>query len=144
MNPFVTHRSKVLGSYATASWLRQAVLCMRSGTDYPLNLSRLGEIDEAHFTAFLEMLAHYRLHGENDVAFLTLVKDCLQHLDEKRQAEEHEERFEVWRREARGELRKLGLAPGEVDDRYSWFESQFNAGQTAAAAAMAVRSLPPL
>lgn len=144
MNPFVTHRSKVLGRHSTASWLRRAVLCMHSGLDHPLSLSHLGEIDDAHFNAFVEMLTHYRRHGETDLAFMTLAKDCLEMLEEERTAKEREERWTAWSNEAKGELRKLGLDHYLLDDRYGFFEGRFDAGDTPAAAALEAKKLPPL
>lgn len=144
MNPFVAHRQKVLGSYGTAAWLRQAVLCMWSGSDHSINLSRLGEVDEAHFGALVEMLGQYRRHGQNDPAFMTLVQECLQQLDDERAAEAREQLLGTWCREVKAELRKLGLDAGEVDDRYAWFEDKFDAGCSPAQAAGDARTLPPL
>ena len=44
-SPFDIHRSKVLGHYSTASWLRSVVMAMYSGSTHPVGLSVLASID---------------------------------------------------------------------------------------------------
>jgi hypothetical protein len=82
-SPFITHRNKVLGYYNTASWLRQLVLAMWSGSNHKVGLSQLAGVDEDHAKAALDMLHGYRKNGENDPAFMTLADECLDRLKEE-------------------------------------------------------------
>ncbi len=75
-SPFVTHRSKILGQYGAAEWLRDAVLSMWNGSTYKVGLSKLVNLDDEHFRALSEMLDSYRRHGENDPAFMKIAEEC--------------------------------------------------------------------
>lgn len=129
-SPFMTHRAKVLGHYSTAYWLRDVVMALHSGGTHPVGLSRLTTTDEAHFTAFKQMVDHYRRVGENDPALHTLVSDIEARCEEERSAEERSDRLYAWNAEARGHLRTLGRPSDVVDDRYDWFEHRFDLGRT--------------
>lgn len=129
-SPFITHRSKVLGHYSTAAWLRRVVMAMWNGADNKVGLSRLAMLDEEHYTAFVEMAGHYRLHGESDPAFLALVGDVRKRLEDEAEAAMRSERLDDWCRDAKRALRSAGLDAGAVDDRYGWFEGKFDACMT--------------
>lgn len=142
-SPFIRHRDKVMGYYGTAAWLRCVVLAMWSGSTEKVGLSQLGSIDDDHYRAFAEMTGHYRLHGENDPAFHALVEEVHARQREEQEAKEREERLEQWCRDAKACLRERGLRPGELDDRYGWFESLFDQGKTPEdAARMAAAGTP--
>jgi hypothetical protein len=143
-SPFSRHRARVLGHYSTASWLRQAVMAMWSGTAHPVGLSKLTNLDSEHFAAFIDMASHYRKVGENDPALDALVKEIEARNEAERDASMRAERFDAWCREAARELRRLGKPEGLVDDRYNWFETRFDAGDTPAAAAASSQPLPAL
>lgn len=134
-NPFIEHRDKVMGYYSTAYWLQGVVMALWSGSCYPVGLSDLCSTDDAHFQAFQEMVKHYRAHGENDPAFQSLVREVQARQQEREEADERAVRLNAWTTEVRQVLRMLNIPPGAVDDRYGWFEKQFDAGVTADAAA---------
>lgn len=144
-SPFDIHRSKVLGHYSTASWLRSVVMAMYSGSTHPVGLSVLASIDAEHFKAFNDMVAGYRQYGENDPAFMALAKDVMQRQEEEAAAAKRAKDLEDWCYAVKSELRIHGRKSGEVDDHYSWFEQQFDAGVTAADAveAFVTRSSQP-
>jgi len=129
-SPFQQYRHLVLGHYSTAAWLRMLVMAMWNGSAYKVGLSPLLNTDANHFDAAMRRMAHYRKHGENDPAFMSLVEEIRARMDEERAAAEREELLEEWCRRARLALRDRGLRSGLVDDRYDWFESQFDAGKT--------------
>jgi len=142
-SPFLLHRDKVMGHYSTAGWLRCVVLAMWSGSTDKVNLSQLGGIDDNHYRAFTEMTAHYRLHGENDPAFHSLVEDIHTRQREEKEAKDRDERLQKWFSETRERLGERGLRSGELDDRYGWFESLFDQGKTPEnAASMAAAGTP--
>lgn len=140
-SPFFTHRSKVLGHYGTAGWLRSIVLSMWNGADHHVRLDKLSSIDTEHFTAVTEMMRHFRLHGEADPAFQQLVKDVQERVNIERQAADRSLRFENWCSAAERELRRLGKSADLIDERYNWFESQFDAGVSAQSAAADCESI---
>lgn len=76
-SPFEIHRSKVLGHYSTAAWLRAVVMALFSGSSHKVGLSNLASIDAEHFKAFNDMVTGYRQNGENDPAFMALAKDVI-------------------------------------------------------------------
>lgn len=129
-SPFQKYEHLVLGHYSTAAWLRMLVLAMWSGSAYKVGLSQLAEVDEAHFDVAMQMMAHYRKHGERDPAFMSLADKIRERLNEEQAALERDEHFEEWCRRARVALRDQGMRPGLVDDQYDWFERQFDAGKT--------------
>lgn len=126
-SPFVTHRDKVLGYYSTASWLRQLVLAMWNGADYPVGLSSLASLDDNHAKAAFDMLLSYRQRGEVDPAFMALAQECLSRQHAEIAAAKRAEELEWWMSEAEKTARSLGLSPGVTDDRYNWFEARFDA-----------------
>lgn len=129
-SPFQKYEHLVLGYYGTAAWLRMLVLAMWSGNAYKVGLSQLAQVDEAHFDAAMQMMAHYRKYGERDVAFMNLAEKIRERLAEEQAALERNDLFEEWCRRARVALRDRGMRPGMVDDQYDWFERQFDAGKT--------------
>lgn len=129
-SPFQQYRHLVLGHYSTAAWLRMLVMAMWNGNAYKAGLSQLANVDEKHFDAAVRMMAHFRKHGENDPAFMSLADAIRERMDEERTAAEREERLEEWCRRARIALRDRGLRPDLVEDQYSWFERQFDSGKT--------------
>lgn len=139
-SPFITHRDKVLGHYSTASWLRDVVMALHSGSSNPVGLSQLWRLDAAHFAAFQEMVAHYYRHGESDHGFVQLIKKVQARRVEERQAVEREAEFEAWLREAKKCLRESGKPAALGDDRYEWFSRRFDAGDSPGAAATACRT----
>lgn len=130
MSPFHKHRDKVLGHYGTASWLRSVVLAMWNGTGYPVSLSKLTGLDAEHYEAFREMCDSYREHGEGDPAFMALADEVRKRVEQEQAAERRAADFEDWSREAKYELREAGRKSHELDDHYTWFEQQFDAGQS--------------
>jgi hypothetical protein len=127
-SPFGVHRDKVLGHYSTASWLRRVVMALWSGSTHPVSLSPLGTLDAAHYAAFNEMLDHYRRYGESDPALRRLVSEIDARMQAERAAEERDKALEAWCAQVKRELRAVGRPTGDVDDRYSWYEAQFDAG----------------
>lgn len=127
-SPFATHRNKVLGHYGTAFYLRRLVLSMWNGTGYPTGLSFLTGLDSDHAEAAFEMMRAYHLNGENDQAFMALAEECVARHREEQAAAKREDDLESWRKETSQALRTVGLRPDLVDDRYNWFEKQFDAG----------------
>lgn len=134
-SPFTTHRATVLGHYSTAAWLRGVVMALWNGTDHPVRLDRVSGTDDDHFKVFSEMVGHYRLHGENDPAFVQLVKEVETRRQEEREAYERSVRFEAWCADVETELRRLKKPVDLVSDRYSWLEKRFDAGDNPANAA---------
>lgn len=135
VSPFVTHRDKVLGWYGTAGYLRQVVLGLWSGGAYPVNLSRLGGLDDAHFAAVIAMLEHYRVHGESDAAFVALAEACLERGEQERAAAERSNALDTWCSQAQREVVAKGGRRGLVDDHANWFEARFEEGMASEAAA---------
>jgi hypothetical protein len=144
-SPFLTHRAKVLGHYSTASWLRDVVMALYNGSMYKVGLSTLGSIDAEHYSAFAEMVAHYRTAGERDVAFHDLVHAIKQRLEEEEAARERAAELRSWMDDVRYELPKHVMARSEVDDHYEWFERRFEAGSSPgdAAAEFVALKRPP-
>lgn len=134
-SPFVLHRNKVLGHYSTASWLRMLVLAMYRGSQYQVGLSKLATVDIDHFTAALEMLQYYREEGEQAQGFMELANECRIRLEVEQEDSLREQKLESWLRDVRWELKKIGMPADLVDDCYTWFEKQFDAGTDAGAAA---------
>ena len=143
-SPFLTHRTKVLGHYSTASWLRSVVMAMWNGSGHPVGLSKLTNLDAEHFAAFVEMLTHYRQVGENDPAFAKLVKEVEERLAQERQAAEREVELEAWLGDVKHSLRATGKPVSLAEDRYTWLSSRFDAGDSPDAAAAACPPLPAL
>lgn len=141
-SPYRTHREKVLGHHSTASWMRRVVLALWSDGNPMPSFARLQTLDDAHFAALNDMLAHYRQVGENDPELAKLAADVEARMYEERAATERAGRFEAWCADVRAALAKLGREPELVDDRYNWFESQFDAGRTPDDAARAAEPLP--
>ena len=133
-SPFITHRAKVLGRYSTAKWLRGVVMSLYNGRAYPVGLSQLTNTDTEHFTAFTEMVVHYRRAGEGDAALHDLAGEILKMQEEEQKAEERASLLEDWNAEARRHLRLMGRSSDVVEDSCNWFESRFDAGRTAAEA----------
>lgn len=133
-SPFITHRSKVLGRYSTALWLRQVVLSLHYGASKPVGLSGINGADAAHFAAYTEMINHYRIHGEFDPTFQALVTEVEELQAKEKAVEERTKRLEEWNTEARSQLRSLGHPDHDVDGN-RWFESRFDGGDSAAMAA---------
>lgn len=140
-SPFIRHRGKVLGHYSTASWLRRVVLAMWNGSACPVTLSPLTNLDTEHFTAFVEMVTHYRKVGENDPAFMQLADEVRGRLAEEQSAAEREEKFEEWLRDAKHGLRAAGKPSTLAEDRYEWFSGRFDAGDSPETAARACQPL---
>lgn len=134
-SPFTTHRSKVLGHYSTARWLRNVVLSMWNGADHQVRLDKLSSVDAEHFAAVVEMMEHFRRNGENDPAFQQLVKEVQERVDAEQKAADRSLRFEDWCTATKRELRRLGKSVDLIDDKYNWFETQFDAGMSPASAA---------
>lgn len=134
-SPFEIHRSKVLGHYSTAAWLRGVVMALWSGAAHPIGLSKISTLDDAHFKAFIEIVTHYRRFGEGDSSFQELVQEIEARLQQELDAEERDKLLESWLLNAVHELRRLGKSVDLIDDRYNWFESRFDAGVTSAEAA---------
>ena len=131
-SPFEIHRSKVLGHYSTAAWLRAVVMALFSGSSHKVGLSNLASIDAEHFKVFNDMVTGYRQNGENDPAFMALAKDVIRRQEEEATAAERAEHLEDWCSAVKSELRAHGKKSGELDDHYSWFEGQFDIGMAAA------------
>lgn len=133
-SPFQQYRHLVLGHYSTAAWLRMLVMAMWNGNAYKTGLDNLVAVDEQHFDAAMQMMAqfrnHFRKYGEHDPAFLSLVEEIRERMEEEQAAVEREKRFEEWYRRARIALRDRGLRSDLIDDQYNWFERQFDAGRT--------------
>lgn len=127
-SPFVTHRNKVLGYYGTAFNLRQLVLSMWNGAGHPISLSFLTGLDSDHAEAAFAMMRSYHRNGENDRAFMSLAAECLARLREEQAAVQRSDDLESWMKETGRALRAVGLRSDLVDDRYNWFEAQFDAG----------------
>ncbi|WP_156350185.1 hypothetical protein [Achromobacter sp. 2789STDY5608633] len=126
-SPFSKYRSLVLGHYSTASWLRRAVLAMYNGQDYKVGLSQLTGVDDQHFEALKQMLTHYRLHGENDPAFIGLVTDIQARVREENLAQAREEALVAWLRLVKAKFRaSCDSAAHVIDDHYNWLEGQFD------------------
>lgn len=141
ISPFAAHRDMVMGYYGTASWLRLLVLSMWNGSGYQVGLSPLRSLDGEHFGAALSMIQSYREHGERDPAFMALADECRARIDEECAAAERVERLDDWNSNAQSAVRRAGGRSGYVEDHYSWFEKQFDAGlEPDAAAALALRS----
>lgn len=140
-SPFGKHRDKVLGHYSTASWLRRVVLAMWRGSAHPVTLSPLTNVDAEHFSAFVEMVTHYRKVGENDPAFMRLAEEVLDRLAEEQSAAAREDKFDEWLRAVRHELRGAGKPPTLADDRYEWFSGRFDAEDSPEIAARACQPL---
>ncbi|MBZ5763814.1 hypothetical protein LAV84_29955 [Rhizobium sp. VS19-DR104.2] len=138
---FTTHRDKVLGYYGTASWLRQLVLAMWNGTDHQVGMSTLATLDNDHAAAALAMIQSYRQLGERDPAFMSLALECQQRLEAEHAEARRVARFESWCKEVQFDLKVAGMRSHFVDDHYTWFERQFNAGmEPGAAARLALQS----
>jgi len=81
------------------------------------------------------MLSAYRMHGENDRAFMYLAEECRARLEQERAAVKRADNLERWMREARCALRRLGLNPDLTESCDSWFEKRFDEGMEPSAAA---------
>lgn len=132
-SPFFTHRSMILGHYSTASWLRTLVMAMWNGTDHKAGLSQLATVDDRHFAACSEMIAHFCKHGENDPAFMALAKDIQQRMREESDAVERSDALDEWRKDVRHSLiEKHKVKPSRasyaLEDHYNWLEQKFDAG----------------
>lgn len=143
-SPFKTHRKKVLGMYSTAAWMRRVVLALWSTDNAMPPLVRLQQLDDSHFAAFNEMLAQYRRVGETDPDFQALVVEVEAMVAEEQAARVHAARFESWCNEVVAALGLLAKDPEMVQDRYNWFEDQFNAGASPTKAALDVTASPSL
>lgn len=141
-SPFLTHRAKVLGHYSTASWLRSAVMSLWNSTEHHVRLDRLASTDQEHFSAFIEMVTYFRLHGEGDPAFQQLVQEVDARIAKERNASERARQFEAWCEDAASALRRLGKSTDLVDDRYNWFEQRFDAGDSPDVAAAECQPIP--
>lgn len=125
-SPFAKHRQMVLGHYGTASWLRQLVLAMWNGSSFQVGLSQITSVDHDHAKAAFDMLLSYRQHGERDKAFMALADECRKRLDEEAAAQERSEELNDWMKATGRALRAVGMRADLVDDRYTWFERQFD------------------
>lgn len=137
MSAFIKHRDKVLGHYSTAAWLRSAVMAMWNGSSYQVGLSSLATLDDAHYTAFREMVENYRAKGENDPSFMALAEEVRVRQAEEQAAVARQAELDDWCGQVRYELRIAGLKGSLIDDHFAWFEDQFTAGQTPSDAAKA-------
>ncbi len=126
MSPFSVHRDKVLGHYATATWLRSVVLAMWNGSCNKVGLTSLTNLDSAHYSAFLEMVESYRIHGENDPGFMSLVSEVRARKDEEQRAADRQALLEDWLDAVKEALAREGVRTGVVSDQYDWFESLYN------------------
>lgn len=135
-SPFRVHRDKVLGHYATAAWLRGIVLSLAGEAAVPLG-PKLWNVDRDHWTAFIEMVTHFHTAGPNDPAYVELLAEVQERQVDERTAVVRSEQLEAWCRTTRLSLRRIGKAPGDLDDGYPWFEAAFDSGRTADQAAMA-------
>ncbi len=72
----MTHRHILLNGYGAAITLRGIVLSLWNGRNWPADLSRVGGLDEQHFSIAVELLTWYRLHGENDPDFMDTGRAC--------------------------------------------------------------------
>jgi hypothetical protein len=140
-SPFVVHRDKVLGHYSTASWLRRLVLSMWNGTDYPVGLANLTNLDDDHANAAFEMMGSYREYGEKDWTFMTLANECRERQEQEEAAQKRADDLEWWMSEARKTARNIGLDAGITDDMYSWFENKFDTGFGPSEAACLAKSI---
>jgi len=67
---------------------------------HPVGLSKPTNLDTEHFTAFIEMVTHYRREGENDLAFQQLVQEVEARMQQEQAAAEREKQFEAWSEDA--------------------------------------------
>ncbi|MGP0171279.1 hypothetical protein ACSVIJ_05275 [Pseudomonas sp. NCHU5208] len=74
-SPFAKYRSILVdGDYSAAGFLQSFAMAMYAGAAFPLDASGLRNLDDQHLTAFQEMAAWYRRHGENDPDFVDVCK----------------------------------------------------------------------
>ena len=130
LSPVLTHRDKVLGHYGTASFLRAVVLALWNGTDFKVGLSRISNLDQEHYAAFLEMIGQYRSAGERDPAFMALADEVRARVAEEKKAADRAEAFEDWCKDVERAIRMDGGVPGRtagdlVDEHYGWLDAQF-------------------
>jgi hypothetical protein len=142
-SPFQRHREKVMGHYGTSAWLRGVVMAMWNGTDFQVGLSKLTGLDQAHFSAFVEMTTHYHKAGENDPVFMQLAEDVKTRLVEERRAAELEEQFSDWLYEVADSLRVLHKPTSLAEDRHEWLRARFKAGASPTTAAAECQPLVP-
>lgn len=74
-SPFAKYRDQILSSDETGQWFRSVVLALWDGGADPVALSPIDNIEEEHFSIFVELIRQYRLNGENDEAFEQLARD---------------------------------------------------------------------
>jgi len=134
-SPFITHKDKILGGYGTARWMRQLVLAMWNGDKYKAGMSKLSNLDDAHFNAAIELMTWYREHGENDPDFIAVAEQCVAMDTEELQRAERHRQFEEWEQNVKSDLYSIGADHHQVDDYYQWYLSRFEAGDTPLAAA---------
>jgi hypothetical protein len=66
-SPFLKHRDILVHqSYSAANALQDFALSCYNGSLGQFRGDSIGNFDPRHFEIFLELVNHYRLHGEND------------------------------------------------------------------------------
>ena len=129
-SPFLTHRHILLNGYGAAITLRGIVLSLWNGRNWPADLSRVGGLDEQHFTIAVELLTWYRLHGENDPDFMDTGRACeALALEGKRQAEQ-QKAYDNWEQLVNRALGVRGKDGALTFDNYEWFFDRFERGLT--------------
>lgn len=76
-NPFVEHREILLSAgYGTAQRLQDLALHLWNDDAYPCRLGALAAgADAKHWKIAMDMIAWYRVHGENDRDFMALCRE---------------------------------------------------------------------
>ncbi len=76
-SPFLQHRDILLADHSGAQKLRDLVLSLYSGRTFPFDVSQLGSLDQHYFEIAIELIRHYRRHGENDKDFMSVCEDLV-------------------------------------------------------------------
>lgn len=74
-SPFSEHRAQIFGGSSAGETLRAIVMACWNGDAYPVNLSKLTNLDGNHRAAALAMLGHYAQFGERDKAFMAIADE---------------------------------------------------------------------
>lgn len=77
-SPFTKHRDILLSHYGAAQFLRLFTLSMWNGNAFPIGLSWMGRLDEAHVKIMQELFSHYCEYGERDEAFMSVARECVE------------------------------------------------------------------
>jgi hypothetical protein len=134
-SPFLTHKAILLCDYGAAQTLRKITLSLWNGNHWPVDLSRVGMLDEQHFAIAIELLTWYRQYGENDPDFMDTCRDCeAMALEAKRKAEQ-QKAYDDWERLVDRALGAHGKGSNLTFDNYEWFFARFEQGLTPTQAA---------